>query len=61
MGVASTVSRLPVTVKVVPVSSSEQERGGGEQRGEQEEEGPQQQAPCQTQAEEEAAQTGNIS
>ncbi|XP_034447620.1 zinc finger protein 341 isoform X2 [Hippoglossus hippoglossus] len=57
MGVASTVSRLPVTVKVVPVSSSEQERGGEQQRGEQEEEGPQQQTPCQTQAEEEAAQT----
>lgn len=61
MGVASTVSRLPITVKVVPVSSHEEE-GGGEQpppQEEPEEEGSQQQ-DSQTQDEEEAAQTGNI-
>ncbi|XP_040901794.1 zinc finger protein 341 isoform X2 [Toxotes jaculatrix] len=61
MGVASTVSRLPVTVKVVPVSANEEEGGGEQQQqhhhqGEQEEEGPEQQT-VQTQAEEEAAQT----
>ncbi|KAG7520592.1 zinc finger protein 341 isoform X1 [Solea senegalensis] len=67
MGVASTVSRLPVTVKVVPVSSREEE-GGAEQQQQQlqqlqhheqheeEEELPQQQS-CQTQAEEEVAQS----
>uniref|UniRef100_A0A7N6AWA3 C2H2-type domain-containing protein n=1 Tax=Anabas testudineus TaxID=64144 RepID=A0A7N6AWA3_ANATE len=43
MGVASTVSRLPITVKVVPLTSNEEE----------EEEGPPQQT-SQTQAEEEA-------
>lgn len=67
MGVASTVSRLPVTVKMVPVSANEEEDGGGggggtqhQQQGEQEqEEGPQQQQTNQTQAEEAAAQTGN--
>lgn len=63
MGVASTVSRLPVTVKVVPVSANEEEGGGTQQQqqqGEQEqEEGPQQQQTSQTQAEEAAAQTGN--
>uniref|UniRef100_A0A8D0ANY4 Zinc finger protein 341 n=1 Tax=Sander lucioperca TaxID=283035 RepID=A0A8D0ANY4_SANLU len=33
MGVASTVSRLPITVKVVPVSSNEGSRGEAEQNG----------------------------
>ncbi|XP_018530814.1 zinc finger protein 341 isoform X2 [Lates calcarifer] len=59
MGVASTVSRLPVTVKVVPVSSNEEEGGREQQQqqqGEHEEEGPQQQT-SQTQAEEEVAQS----
>ncbi|XP_028439007.1 zinc finger protein 341, partial [Perca flavescens] len=55
MGVASTVSRLPITVKVVPVSSNEGEGGGEQQQqrqqGEPEEEGSQQQN-CQTQTEE---------
>lgn len=61
MGVASTVSRLPITVKVVPLTSNEEEGGGEQQQqqGEQEEEGPQQQT-SETQAEEEAAQTGNV-
>lgn len=62
MGVASTVSRLPVTVKVVPVSSNEEEGGREQQQqqqGEHEEEGPQQQT-SQTQAEEEVAQSGNV-
>lgn len=61
MGVASTVSRLPITVKVMPLSSNEEEGGGEQQQqqGEQEEEGPQQQS-SQTQAEEDAAQTGNV-
>ncbi|XP_041801725.1 zinc finger protein 341 isoform X2 [Chelmon rostratus] len=59
MGVASTVSRLPITVKVIPVSSNEEEGGGEQQQqqqGEPEEEVSQQQS-SQTQAEEEAAQT----
>ncbi|XP_071767250.2 zinc finger protein 341 [Centroberyx gerrardi] len=57
LGVASTVSRLPITVKVVPVLSNEEEGGGEQQQpGEQEEEGPQQQN-SQSQTEEEAAQT----
>ncbi|GLD72754.1 zinc finger protein 341 isoform X1 [Lates japonicus] len=57
MGVASTVSRLPVTVKVVPVSSNEEDGGREQQQqGEHEEEGPQQQT-SQTQAEEEVAQS----
>uniref|UniRef100_A0A673BKN8 Zinc finger protein 341 n=1 Tax=Sphaeramia orbicularis TaxID=375764 RepID=A0A673BKN8_9TELE len=51
MGVASTVSRLPVTVKVVPVSSNEGDGNEEQEQGEQEEE-PQQQA-SQSQAEEE--------
>uniref|UniRef100_A0A665X479 C2H2-type domain-containing protein n=1 Tax=Echeneis naucrates TaxID=173247 RepID=A0A665X479_ECHNA len=38
MGVASTVSRLPVTVKVVPVSSNVEEGGGEQQAGQEEEE-----------------------
>ncbi|XP_038579477.1 zinc finger protein 341 [Micropterus salmoides] len=57
MGVASTVSRLPITVKVVPVSSNDDEGGREqEQPGEPEEEGAQQQNN-QTQAEEETDQT----
>ncbi|XP_029012323.1 zinc finger protein 341 isoform X2 [Betta splendens] len=58
MGAASTVSRLPVTVKVVPLSSNEEESGGEQQQqqGEQEEEVPQQQR-SQTQTEDEASQT----
>lgn len=59
MGVASTVSRLPITVKVVPMSSNEEEGGGEQQQGEADEEGSQQHN-SQTQAEEEAAQTGEI-
>lgn len=63
MGVASTVSRLPITVKVVPMPSNEEEGGGEQQQqqqGEVEEEGSQQ-PNIQTQAEEEAAaQTGNV-
>uniref|UniRef100_A0A673BGZ1 Zinc finger protein 341 n=1 Tax=Sphaeramia orbicularis TaxID=375764 RepID=A0A673BGZ1_9TELE len=55
MGVASTVSRLPVTVKVVPVSSNEGDGNEEQEQGEQEEE-PQQQA-SQSQAEEETCQT----
>lgn len=58
MGVASTVSRLPITVKVVPLTPNEEE-GGGErqqQQGEQEEE----EQTSQTQVDEEAAQTGNV-
>lgn len=60
MGVTSTVSRLPITVKVVPVSSNE-EQGGGEQQqqGELEEERSQQQN-SQTQGDEAAAQTGDM-
>lgn len=60
MGVASTVSRLPITVKVVPVTTDEEEGHGEEQQpGEQEEEGPQQQHN-QMRAAEDATQTGNI-
>ena len=66
MGVASTVARLPITVKVVPMPSNEEEGGGEQQQqqqqqqGEVEEEGSQQ-PTIQTQAEEEAAaQTGNV-
>ncbi|KAM3618582.1 uncharacterized protein V6R79_021960 [Siganus canaliculatus] len=55
MGVASTVSRLPITVKVVPVVANEEEGSGDQQLpGEAEEDGSQQQS-SQTQAEEEAA------
>lgn len=61
MSVASTVSRLPITVKVVPVSPSEEEGGRGEQQqqSEQDEEGPQQQQSCQ-QTEEVQTQAGTI-
>ncbi|XP_051915715.1 zinc finger protein 341 isoform X1 [Hippocampus zosterae] len=48
MGVASTVSRLPLTVKVVPVSPNEEEAGGDQQQQQQqcdqEEADPQHQA-----------------
>uniref|UniRef100_UPI0037E78C8E zinc finger protein 341 isoform X2 n=1 Tax=Semicossyphus pulcher TaxID=241346 RepID=UPI0037E78C8E len=58
MGVASTVSRLPITVKVVPVSSQEEEGGREQQQqGEPEEVEGSQQQNSRTQAEEEAAQT----
>lgn len=62
MGAANTVSRLPITVKVVPVSSNEEEGGREQQQqqqGEPEEEGSQQQSN-QSQGEEEAVQTGII-
>lgn len=61
MGAASTVSRLPVTVKVVPLSSNEEESGGEQQQqqGEQEEDVPQQQS-SQTHTEDEASQTGRV-
>lgn len=67
MGVTSTVSRIPITVKVLPVPSNGEE-GGGEQQpqqppqqqGEAEEaESQQQQQNSQTQGDEEAAHTGN--
>lgn len=58
MGTASTVSRSAVTVKVVPVLSQEEVGSGGEQQqSEQEGEEPQQRSN-QSQAEEDAAQTG---
>ncbi|XP_060913607.1 zinc finger protein 341 isoform X1 [Labrus mixtus] len=63
MGVASTVSRLPITVKVVPVSSNEEEGGGDhhhhhqQHQSESEEMEASQQQNIQTQADEEAAQT----
>lgn len=64
MGVASTVSRLPITVKVVPVSGNEdeaireqQQQQRQQQQSEQEEERTQQRS-APTQAEEEAVQTG---
>lgn len=48
MSVASTVSRLPITVKVVPVPPSEEEEGGErQQESERDEDGMQE-----TQAEE---------
>ncbi|XP_037336845.2 zinc finger protein 341 isoform X1 [Pungitius pungitius] len=62
MGAASTVSRLPITVKVIPVSSTEEEGGGEQQQQHQQqgeaqvEEGSQQQI-CQTQTEEEVVHT----
>lgn len=60
MGVTSTVSRLPITVKVVPVSSNDEEGQRELQRqGEGEEEEAQRQNN-QTQREEEAAHTGYI-
>ncbi|KAM4737182.1 zinc finger protein 341 [Anableps anableps] len=53
MSVANTVSRLPITVKVVPVSFIEEERIGEQQKqGDRDQDGPQQ-----TQAEQESAQT----
>lgn len=58
MGVANTVSRLPITVKVVPMLSNE-EGGGreGQQQGEVEAESQEQNS--QTQREEETAHAGN--
>lgn len=58
MGVASTVSRLPITVKVVPMSSNE-EKGGRELQHQCEVEGGSQQQNSQTQREEESVHTGN--
>lgn len=66
MGVTSTVSRIPITVKVLPVPSNGDE-GGGEQQpqqppqqqGDAEEAESQQQQDSQTQGDEEAAHTGN--
>ncbi|KAF3860057.1 hypothetical protein F7725_000312 [Dissostichus mawsoni] len=58
--IRSTVSRLPITLKVVPVSANEEEVGGEQQQqGEEEEEEPQQQH-CPTQTEEEEVQTGEM-
>lgn len=59
MGVASTVSRLPITVKVVPMSSNEEEEGREQQRQQGEAEGESQQQSTQTQRENETAHTGN--
>lgn len=58
MGVASTVSRLPITVKVVPVSSNEEEEGREQQQQRGEVEGESQQN-TQTQRENGTAHTGN--
>lgn len=60
MGMASTVSRLPITVKVVPMSSNE-EQEGREQQQQGEAEGESQQQNAQTQRENETAHTGNNS
>ncbi|TNN52569.1 Zinc finger protein 341 [Liparis tanakae] len=58
MGVASTVARLPITLKVVPVSSNEEEGGVEQQQpGEPEEEEGSQQQNCPSQPEEEVVQT----
>lgn len=58
MGVASTVSRLPITMKVVPMSPNE-EKGGRKQPQQGEAEGETQQQNTQTQREEETAHAGN--
>lgn len=58
MGVASTVSRLPITVKVVPMSSNEEEEGR-DQHQQGEVEGEAQQQSTQAQRENEAAHAGN--
>lgn len=59
MSVASTVSRLPITVKVVPVSCNEEERDGErQQQDEVDEEGPQQENSQQREAE--STHTGNL-
>lgn len=60
MGVTSTVSRLPITVKVVPVASSEEEGHREQQQQGEPEEAQSQQQSCQTQGEEEAARTGDV-
>ncbi|XP_041860773.1 zinc finger protein 341 [Melanotaenia boesemani] len=58
MSVASTVSRLPVTVKMVPMSSSEEEGGGGEQQlGARDEVELQQHSSQQNQGDQESVQT----
>uniref|UniRef100_H3CHI8 Zinc finger protein 341 n=1 Tax=Tetraodon nigroviridis TaxID=99883 RepID=H3CHI8_TETNG len=57
MGVASTVSRLPITVKVVPVSSNGEEEGRERPQGEAEAES--QQRKSQTQRENETAHAAN--
>lgn len=55
MSVTNTVSRLPITVKVVPVSFLEEERiGERQEQGDGDQDGPRQ-----TQAEQESAETGN--
>ncbi|XP_068189192.1 zinc finger protein 341 isoform X2 [Antennarius striatus] len=56
MGVASTVSRLPITVKVVPVASNEEEGNGQQQQGAPEKEGSQHHG-SQTQTEDAATET----
>lgn len=58
MGVASTVSRLPITVKVVPMSSNQEEEGRAQQQ-QGDVEGESQQQNTHTQRENEAAHTGN--
>ncbi|XP_037540309.1 zinc finger protein 341 [Nematolebias whitei] len=58
MSVASTVSRLPIAVKVVPVSTREEKRVEEQQkRAERDEDGSQRHLSQQTQAEQESAQT----
>lgn len=58
MGVANTVSRLPITVKVVPMLSNEEEGGReGQEQGEVEAESQEQNS--QTQREEETAHAGD--
>lgn len=68
MGVTSTVSRIPITVKVLPVPSNGED-GGEEQQQQQPQQQPQgeaeeaesqqQQQNSQTQGDEEAVHTGN--
>uniref|UniRef100_A0A674PMH0 Zinc finger protein 341 n=1 Tax=Takifugu rubripes TaxID=31033 RepID=A0A674PMH0_TAKRU len=58
MGVASTVARLPITMKVVPMSSNEEE-GGRKQPQQGDVEGETQQQNTPTQREEETAHTAN--
>lgn len=61
MSVASTVSRLPITVKVVPVSTSEEERDGQLQKqAERDEHGPQARRGQHAQAEQESRQEGKL-
>lgn len=59
MSVASTVSRLPTSVKVVPASTREEKQAEEQQkRAERDEDGSQRHCSQQTQAEQESAQTG---